>query len=292
MTILVTGGTGKTGSRLANILHAAGHPIVVTSRSGTVPSSLANAQNVHAVKFNWLDSTTYLNTFTTLPSSFSPIDRMYLVAPIGQSEDLLSVTKEFIDLAVTKGVKRFVLLSGTHTEKGGPDIGKIHEYLDQKGVEYFVLRPTWFMENFTTAYLKPIVENNEIGTTTKEGKVAFISVDDIAEAAKAALLDEKPVHTEYVVVGPDLYSFSEVAEIITEIVGRKIVHKDLTEEQFMALALPVIGSESYARLILLAESHIASGVEASWTKYERVIVGKTHIRDFVRANKDLFVAKA
>jgi len=120
MTILITGSTGQTGSRLASILHAAGQPIVVASRSGVVPSSLTDTQNVHAVKFDWLDSTTFLNPFTTLPSSFPPIDRVYLLTAVRGVDDLLSVTKPFIDLAVTKGVKRFVLLSATTFEKGGP----------------------------------------------------------------------------------------------------------------------------------------------------------------------------
>jgi len=290
MTILIVGGTGNTGTRLASILHAAGQSTMLASRSGTVPSSLANTDNVKGVKFNWFDPATFENPFTALPSSFSPIDRMYLVVP--NAEDQLKVTKGFIDLAATKGVKRFVLLSAASCEKGGPAMGKIHEYLDQKGVEYFALRPTWFMDNFKTMFLKSIVEKNEIGTTTKDGRVAFISSDDIAEAAKDALLDEKPVRTDYVIVGPDLFTYDEVTEIISEIVGRKIVHKPLTEEEAIAFWTEIYSSDDMAKMLVMLEGLIAAGVAEAITKYERVIVGKTHFRDFIRANKDLFVAKA
>jgi len=290
MTILVTGGTGRTGSHLASILHAAGQPIVVATRSGNVPSSLTNADNVKGVKFDWCDPDTFQNPFTSLPSSFSPIDRMYIVAP--RADDQLAVTRGFIDLAETKGVKRFVLLSASTYEKGGPAMGKIHEYLEQKGVEFFALRPTWYMENLNKRYLTSIVEKNEICTATKEGRVALIATDDIAEAAKDALLDEKPLRTDYMVVGPDLLTYNEVAEIFSEILGRKIVHKDLTEEEAVGVWTSITKDEGIAKLLVMMEGLIADGVEEACTKFERVIVGKTRFRDWVRANKDDFVAKA
>ena len=68
---------------------------------------------------------------------------MYMVAPM--ASDMLSATKPFTDYAIGKGVKRFVLLSSSAIELGGPAHGKVHEYLVEKKVDYGVLRPTWFM---------------------------------------------------------------------------------------------------------------------------------------------------
>lgn len=132
MTVLITGGTGNTGIRLAHRLHQAGHPILLTSRTGKAPDPYK------AVQFEWFDPSTFQNPF----DADSNIDRVYLVGPV--VVDMLTYVKPFIDFAASKGVKRFVLLSASATEKGEAAMGEIHEYLVEKGVDYVVLRPSWF----------------------------------------------------------------------------------------------------------------------------------------------------
>ena len=218
MTILITGGTGKTGIKLAHLLNKAGHPILLASRKGQVPHPFKG------VKFDWLDPSTF-----TIPFDVDPaIDRVYVVGPVGLL-DMLPHVKPFIDLAVTKGVKRFVVLGASPFPKGGPVAGKVQEYLEEIGVEYAVLRPTWFMgmhltlffwaglmqaplENFS---ISPVATNsirvhNEIGSVAKDGRLAFVSVDDIAKAALDALLDEKSWNSDRYILGPELLSYDEV----------------------------------------------------------------------------------
>ena len=65
--------------------------------------------------------------------------------------------KPFIDLAVNKGVKRLVLLSGATLQKGDLAMGKVHEYLvseemKAKGVEAVILRPSYFLGGFFPAH--------------------------------------------------------------------------------------------------------------------------------------------
>jgi len=136
MTILIIGATGKTGKPLAKLLHDANYPILLTSRSGVVDKPY------RGVKFDWHDKTTHENPF----NADQNIDRVYLVG--AQSMDMKSFMNPFIDLAVSKGVRRFVLMSATTTPKGSPAMGEVHQYLEQRGVDYCVLRPTWFMGTF------------------------------------------------------------------------------------------------------------------------------------------------
>ncbi|KAF8658377.1 hypothetical protein AX16_002007, partial [Volvariella volvacea WC 439] len=106
MTILVTGGTGKTGSRLATLLQQAGFDVLVASRSGKPLSS-----NIPGL-------------------GISPIDRIYLVPPVAM--DMLRWMQPFIELAIERGIKKFVLLGALSIHIGDPMIGKVHEYLAQK----------------------------------------------------------------------------------------------------------------------------------------------------------------
>lgn len=134
MSILLTGGTGKTAIRLARLLQAANKRTILASRKGDAPAPFT------AVKFDWHDPATFENPFAVDPK----IESVYLISPAGAA-DVFAPMKPFIDLAVQKGVKRFVLLSASSIEPGGQATGKVHEYLVKLGVDYFVIRPTWFM---------------------------------------------------------------------------------------------------------------------------------------------------
>jgi festuclavine dehydrogenase len=144
MTILLTGGTGDTGSHIARILHSRDIPFLVASRRGQSGVS----QPYTGVQFDWDDATTFHYPFETDLAKESPITAVYLVCQIGNTS-MLEKLRPFIDLAFKeKGVKRFVLLSASQIAKGGPYYGEVHTYFDEIGVEYAVLRPSWFFSEF------------------------------------------------------------------------------------------------------------------------------------------------
>lgn len=136
MSILLTGGTGQTSSRVARSLQSANKKVIIASRK---PSSEPTATS-RSVKFDWLDSSTYENPFNT---DLGHVESAYLVPPEFTS-DIIESMKPFIDFAIGKGVKRFALISASSLEAGGPYAAKVHEYLINSGVDYFVVRPTWF----------------------------------------------------------------------------------------------------------------------------------------------------
>jgi festuclavine dehydrogenase len=137
MSTLLTGGTSQIGLAIAKRLEAAGKDVIFGARTPSkVPSEYKH------VLLDWSDPSTFKNPFN---STEYQIDNVYILPP-PIIVDVLEITKPFIDLAIEKGVKKFVLLSATIFEKGGVVTGKIHEYLDSKpNIDYFVLRPTWFI---------------------------------------------------------------------------------------------------------------------------------------------------
>lgn len=69
---------------------------------------------------------------------------MYLIGPEGHNPDDPMVA--FVDVAIKHGVERFVMLTGSEAQKGGGiHSGRIWQHLDDSGLEYYVLRATWFM---------------------------------------------------------------------------------------------------------------------------------------------------
>jgi festuclavine dehydrogenase len=137
MTILITGSSGKTARRLAALLKPS-HPILIASRSGE------DADGNPAVKFDWTDPVTYANPYSHPKAQGNPIKAIYLVSQPGNTRPL-DIMKPFIDTAKAHGVERFVLLSAIREDETTPGTGQVHSYLKELGVEWAVLRPTWFM---------------------------------------------------------------------------------------------------------------------------------------------------
>lgn len=268
-SILLTGGTGKISSRITPLLASNGDTVLVASRSGKCPS----LPNTIGVKFDWFDPATYTNPF-----SHSQVNTIFLIAP--PIMDCLPPMKGFIDLAVQKGVKRLVLLSGSLLEVGdGPMMAQVSKYISLLGVEWTVLRPSWFMENFSEMeHGHSIRSEDRILTATGEGKVSFVSANDIAAVAFRALTDEVLHNTDHLILGPELFSYDDVAEILTKKLGREITHVKLTEDE-LADAMTNFGIPGdYASLLAQLDTAIKNGEEERLNSVILDVTGREPIR--------------
>ena len=67
------------------------------------------------------------------------------------------------------------------------------------------------MENFSEQQHLPTIRDQDvIITASGEGKVPFVSADDIAECAFRALTDEKAHNRDHLILGPELLCYDEV----------------------------------------------------------------------------------
>jgi festuclavine dehydrogenase len=200
--VLLLGGTGKISSRIAPLLSQNGHTILLASRSGTCKTTLPHVRGVH---FDWFDESTWSSLFTS-----HSINSVFLVAP--PIMDCVSLMKSFIDLCLHHQIKRLVLLSASVADVAdGPAMGQMADYVKGLGVEYAILRPTWFMENFSEQQHLPTIRNQDvIITATGEGRLPFVSAEDIAAVGFRALTDEKSHDCDHLILGPELFSYDEV----------------------------------------------------------------------------------
>ncbi|KAF9818518.1 hypothetical protein IEO21_02756 [Rhodonia placenta] len=241
MAILLTGGTGKTSVRIARLLQDAKIPFVLASRRGEA----AAPSGMPAVKFDWLDSSTFATPFQHEFPGDEGISAIYLVAP--EAADPASPMNAFVDYAVKEhGVNRFVLMAGSSAEPGGRLLGQVWQHLIDVGVEYCVLRPTWFMERHQFT----IKDEGKIYTACGDGKIPFISATDIAAVAFRALTDEKPHNTDY-----------RIAAKLSSCLGREITHVNLTDEHRAQRLMSVGVPEYFAKRLASLEVSAANGGE-------------------------------
>ena len=138
MAVLLIG-VGKTSIRIAKACQDAKVPFLLTSRRGEAGAP----SGMHAAKFDYTDASTYDAPFQHGTLGGQKISAVYFAA--AASQDPVPVMNAFIDHAHEKhGVNRFVLCAGTSIKQGGTYLGQVWQHMVDIGVEWCVLRPSWF----------------------------------------------------------------------------------------------------------------------------------------------------
>lgn len=267
--ILVTGGTGKTGRRLVEVLRASGAWVVPAARS--VPPG--------GISFDWTDPTSW-------SAALSEVHAAYLVAPPGDWDAGETVIR-FVATAIECGVERFVLLSGSPIEAGGPAMGKVHAWLQTSSVQWAVLRPSWFMENLSEGpHRLTIRDERAIYTAAGDGRVPFISAWDIARAAAHMLTSEHPANEDFVLTGSEPLSYDDVAHRLSCALGVTITHHPLTFDELVTRLSKNGLTETQAQALAIMDLVIAEGAEDRVTGLVEALTRRAPVSfdQFVRNN--------
>ena len=206
---LVLGGTGKTGRRVAEKLQALGVETRIASRTAN-PS------------FDWDDQSTWdagLEGVTAAYISYAPD----LAIP-GATDAI----RAFVEKAAAQGVERLVLLSG----RGEEEAQACERIVQEAGVEWTVVRASWFMQNFSEGEFLGMVLDGAITLPASEVPEPFVDINDIADVAVAALTEEGHAYEIYEVTGPRMLTFNELAQEISKAVGREVQFIQLPKEAF------------------------------------------------------------
>ncbi|MFB7262410.1 NAD(P)H-binding protein [Streptomyces nojiriensis] len=259
-TTLVIGATGTTGSRTTAQLVAAGRRVKAGSRRAT---PLPGAE---PVRFDWYDPACF-------GDAVAGADRVYLVPPVGDPDP--AVMLPFLDRARAAGVRRAVLLSSSAITEGGPAVGQVHRALPGLFDEWAVLRPSWFMQNFTGthAHADSIRADGVIRTAAGTGRVGFVDADDIAAVAARALTDDRAPGTDLVLTGPQTLSHDDIAALLTEVTGHRVVHHHLTYEAMRDRLAAVIPTR-FAAMLAGMDRSIAEGAEDRTTDTVHRLTGR------------------
>ncbi|KAM0149364.1 hypothetical protein ACHAPG_009462 [Botrytis cinerea] len=286
MAVLVTGGTGKTSLQLARHLQSASIPFLLASRK----AQLTAPDGMHAVNFDYTDPSTYQAIFSHSFPHEEVIKAVYLVAP--EVPDPVPAMNAFIDVAVKNGIDRFVLLSGSDTEKGGDDNGGVWQHLDDIHVEYSVLRASWFMDNFINyPYVQSIKKENKFVSAMSDGQAPFVSASDIARVAMAALTSKNPPDHDYRVLGAELLNYDEIAAKLSKVLGRTITHIKVTAEEMIQRHVSIGFPEDLACYLTSLEVMTANGGEVRQNDVVERIGGHTPktFDEFAEENKNLWM---
>jgi uncharacterized protein YbjT (DUF2867 family) len=237
----VLGATGKTGSRVASRLASHGLPVRTAARSGA------------DVRFDWDEAGSYA-------PALSGVDRVYLIGPVMRT-DFASQVAAFLDLSEAAGVQHVTYLSAYGIELAPPEGGMRSvelDLLDRQSLTHSILRPAWFMQNFSETFLKPI--DGAIVVPTGDGAEAFIDAEDIAAVAAVTLADpDAHASAAYCLTGPEALTVAEAAAILNGVSGQAIAHIDPDRDAWVAGAVASGVPADYGAVLRTLTETIAAG---------------------------------
>ena len=244
---LVLGGTGKTGRRIVQRLQAAGRPVRIGTPSATPP-------------FDWTDEATW-------PAVLDGVGSVYVTYyPDLAVPGAAQAVGTFADLAVARGVRRLVLLSG----RGEEGARRGEQALQQSGADWTIVRSAFMAQNFDESFfLEPLRAGEVAFPAGQDLAEPFIDADDIADVAVAALTGEGHVGQLYEVTGPRLLTWADAVAEIAAAAGRPIRYVPvslegyaslLTENQVPAEVVKML-TELFAEVLDGRNAHLGDGVQ-------------------------------
>ncbi|MDH3282697.1 MAG: NmrA family NAD(P)-binding protein, partial [Gammaproteobacteria bacterium] len=138
--------------------------------------------------------------------------------------------RAFVERAVEGGVRRMVLLSG----RGEEEAQLCERVVQDAGIEWTVVRSSWFNQNFSEGEFLDMVLAGAITLPAGDVPEPFVDADDIADVVVAALTENGHAGQIYEVTGPRMLTFAEAVEEIARASGREIQYIQIPHETFAA----------------------------------------------------------
>ena len=213
-TVLLAGGTGMSGRRVAARLVERGRPHRVASRS-TEPA------------FDW-------HVASSWPAVLDGVGAAYLsYSPDLAFPGAADAIGGFAEAAVAAGVERLVLLSGRGEEGTWPAEAAVRSV----DADWTILRSAFFAQDFSEHFLLGLVLDGVIALPAGSVAEPFVDLADLADVAVAALTEDGHAGRTYELTGPRLLTFADVAADLTATTGRTVTYLPVSPDEYVEAAV-------------------------------------------------------
>ena len=225
-TILILGGTGKTGRRIAQKLSQMGKTIRIGSRSAQPSFDWSNPKGWAAV--------------------LEGIEKVYITfQPDLAVPGALQAIERFTAEALKAGVQKMVLLSG----RGEKEAQLCEQVVMDSGANWTIVRASWFNQNFSESFFLDPILAGYVALPKGEAKVPYVDANDIADVVVETLLNDQHNGQIYELTGPEQLTFPQIVEAIAKATGRTIQFEPTSMETYLKTLKELQVPDDYIWLI-------------------------------------------
>ncbi|MDJ1134698.1 SDR family oxidoreductase [Streptomyces iconiensis] len=253
--ILVTGATGKIGTEAVRLLAGQGLPVRALVRDAARAPQDGSWNGIEIAVGD-------LDQPDTLDAAMTGVDTLLLISPSVPAQEIAA-----IDSAARRAVKHVVKITNHKATADSPvdrrrDHARIEAHLKASGLAYTLLAPNLLMQNLFL--VTPMIrQTHGFAMSAGDGRFGMIDSRDVSAAAAAVAAD--PTGHEgrtYLLTGPELITYADVAAELTRALGQEIEYRRLTpdqhREEMVRAGLPEPVAASNAQVFgLIAEGDAA-----------------------------------
>jgi NAD(P)H dehydrogenase (quinone) len=286
-TLLVTGASGHLGQRVIELLlEADAGRVIAASRT---PEKLVDwaARDIEVRKADFDDP-------TTLVAAFEGVDRLLLI-----STDVIDGTdrrqvqhRNAVKAAEQAGVKHVIYTSLTNPEPGSPIAIAPDHYATEQALAASALDWTVLRNNVYTDYqlagLARAVANGQLVSAAGDGGVGYVTREDCARAAAAALGAPNSGRTVLDITGPALVTQADLAQIVSTITDRPVTYVPVTSDVMVAGMVAAGLPQPVAEVYVSFDIGIAQGTLAVVSSAVADLTGTPpqSVHDYLVAHRD------
>jgi uncharacterized protein YbjT (DUF2867 family) len=222
--ILVIGGRSKIGAGVIDGLLARGERVRALVRSG---ESDANSSNgVETVQGDLADP-------ASLAVAMSGTEKVFLIS--SPHRDAVKWHCNAIDAAREAGMGLLVRSSILGADRESPaEFINAHtacdRYLETSGLPHVIVRPNLFFQNVPESNIPSIDSAGNLYVDAGDARISMVDTRDVAAVATVALTEPGHDGAGLDVTGPEPLSYADVAEKLSQALGRPVTYVDAPDD--------------------------------------------------------------
>ena len=176
------------------------------------------------------------NDQAALTQALAGVEKLLLISSseVGQRA---AQHRNVINAAKAAGVKFIAYTSLLHADTSPLGLHVEHveteKLLAESGIPFALLRNGWYSENYLASAPAALAHGVFLGAAG-EGKIASATRADYAAAAARVISEEGHAGKVYELAGDKAWTLSELAALLSEASGKKVVYQNLSEADFAA----------------------------------------------------------
>src|ERR687890_1545092 len=266
--ILITGATGNNGTEILKRLLRADVQVRAMVRNRERASAIASP-HVEVVEGDF-------DRPETLLAALDGVERAFLLTHSSERAQAQQIA--FVDAARQSGVTHVVKLSQFAADANAPDSFRryhavVEAALQASGLAYTILRPNLYMQGLLN-FRSTIATQNAFYVAAGDAKVSMVDVRDNADVAVAALTEDGHEGKIYDLTGPQALTHAEMAEGLSEALGRQVMFIDIPPEAMREALLGLGFPEWQAEGLVEDYAHYRRGEAEAVTSGVQDAIGK------------------
>jgi len=284
MKIFVFGATGSIGHNIVTGLSNLGHEVFAGTR--------------HPDKGNSIKGVTWVKADALVPGQGAEIlekmDAAFFLSPPGLTDQFVILSPWF-QKAIDVKLKKVVLMTAMGVEHAPAEapFRKTELMLENSGLNWNIIRPNWFMQNFNTYWIAGILADQKLYFPGGDAVTSFIDTRDISNVAVHLLTKDEFKNQAFSLTGSETLTHKQVSEIISKEIGTNIEYVNITPDDFKKSLVNAGLSNDYADFMNYIASALRDGHASPITDSVQKITSKSPIKfaQYVKDHKDSWIKK-